>query len=89
MNSLPESVRRSYGTCRRMVRRSGSNFPAAFVLLPDAKHRAMDALYAFMRHSDDLVDDPRPGCPPADALGEWRTAVEEAVGTTRRASPPA
>ena len=39
----------------------------------------MHALYAFMRHSDDLADEPQsvslPGCPdgnPRDALARWR-----------------
>jgi len=78
--SSPEAIRSSYAACRRVVRQAGSNFPAAFLLLPATKRRAMDALYAFMRHSDDLVDDPDPACPPADALARWRAAVEQALG---------
>jgi len=77
--SSPEAIRSSYAACRRVVRQAGSNFPAAFLLLPATKRRAMDALYAFMRHSDDLVDDPDPACPPADALARWRAAVEQAL----------
>jgi phytoene synthase len=86
--SCPETIRSSYKTCRRMVRQAGSNFPAAFLLLPAAQHRAMDALYAFMRHSDDLVDDPDPARPAAEALTRWRAAVEAALDCPRRASPP-
>jgi phytoene synthase len=77
--SSPEAIRSSYTACRRVVRQAGSNFPAAFLLLSGAKHRAMDALYAFMRHSDDLVDDPDPACAPGEALGRWRAAVEQAL----------
>jgi phytoene synthase len=79
MNLSAESVRSSYATCRRLARQAGSSFPAAFFMLPAGQHRAMDALYAFMRHSDDLVDDPAPGGPPAEALGRWRAAVERAL----------
>ena len=79
MSGEPDEIRRSYAACRRICRRSGSNFPAAFLLLPREKRKAMDALYAFMRHSDDLADDPQPGRSPADALRDWRQALEEAL----------
>ena len=47
----------SYAFCRRVSRRAGSNFRMGFLLLPREKRRAMEALYAFMRHTDDLADD--------------------------------
>ena len=66
----------SYAHCRVVTRRARSSFPLAFRLLPPAKRRAMDALYAFMRVSDDLADDPG-----ADAakLAAWRAALTEAL----------
>ncbi len=79
MQFTPESIEAGYRSCRRMTRRAGSSFPAAFVLLPPAKHRAMDALYAFLRYSDDLADNPQPGRPPAEALAEWRQALVRAL----------
>ncbi len=40
----------------------------------------MHALYAFMRHSDDLADDPhRPGNSPRELLRQWRDALETAL----------
>ena len=78
MNS-PDAIGSSYAACRRVARQADSNFPAAFLLLPGAKRRAMDALYAFMRHSDDLVDDPAPGCSPGRGAGP--------LAGGRRASP--
>ncbi|MGO9109755.1 MAG: phytoene/squalene synthase family protein [Thermoguttaceae bacterium] len=66
----------SQRACRRLTREAGSNFPAAFCLLPPAKRQAMHALYAFMRHSDDLADDPPPGCSPRERLRQWRGALE-------------
>ena len=68
MNLSPANLEASYAACRRLSRQAGSNFPAAFLLLPREKRRAMDALYAFMRHSDDLVDSPQPGSPAAGTL---------------------
>jgi 15-cis-phytoene synthase len=56
MNLSGGNLDASYAFCRRMSRRSGSNFYLGFLLLPRHKRRAMNALYAFMRHSDDLAD---------------------------------
>ncbi len=69
----------SYAFCRQMARRAGSSFYLGFLLLPQQKRRAMDALYAFMRHTDDLVDAPHPDHPAADALVEWRAALDRAL----------
>ncbi|HEX4608774.1 MAG TPA: phytoene/squalene synthase family protein [Urbifossiella sp.] len=59
-----------------MTRRARSSFPLAFRLLPLPKRRAMDALYAFMRVSDDLADDPGAD---ATALPAWRAALAAAL----------
>ena len=64
MNPSRDAVETSYRFCRRSSRRAGSSFHAGFMLLPREKRQAMEALYAFMRHTDDLVDDPS-GCPEA------------------------
>jgi phytoene synthase len=39
----------------------------------------MEALYAFLRHTDDLVDNPQPARLRAAALGQWRAALEDAL----------
>jgi phytoene synthase len=49
----------SYAICNRLARQSASNFYFSFLLLPRQKRRAMYALYAFLRHVDDLSDDER------------------------------
>jgi len=64
-----------------LSRRSGSNFYLGFLLLPREKRRAMDALYAFMRHTDDLVD----AAPvdraiePREQLRRWRCMLENSL----------
>ena len=58
MKISSDDLQASYAFCRRLSRRSGSNFYLGFLLLPREKRRAMHALYAFMRHTDDLVDAP-------------------------------
>lgn len=87
MNLDRETIDASYRYCRRMSRQAGSSFHAGFLLLPAEKRRAMWALYAFMRHTDDLADGPSYRRPlnedgptddrsPRDALAAWREALE-------------
>ena len=47
----------SYADCTRLARAAGSSFYPCFRLLPPEKRQGMVALYAFMRHTDDLADD--------------------------------
>ena len=87
--SIP--IKESRRFCRRLSKDSGSNFLCAFSSLDECKRRAMYALYAFMRISDDLVDDapndgdkpgtgnPRPGSvlsfTARDRLKNWRAML--------------
>ena len=47
----------SYAHCRRIARTRARNFYYAFTLLPRRQSDAMCAIYAFMRHADDIADD--------------------------------
>jgi phytoene synthase len=47
----------AYRICRDIARREAKNFYWAFRVLPRHKSDAMCAVYAFMRHADDLADD--------------------------------
>lgn len=51
------TVAEAYETCRHIARREAKNFYYAFVALPRHKRDAICAVYAFMRHADDLSDD--------------------------------
>ncbi len=51
------SVGESYRICREIARKEAKNFYYAFVALPRPKRDAICAVYAFMRHADDLSDD--------------------------------
>ncbi len=50
-------TRAAYAACRAIARREAKNFYYAFLALPGHKRDAMCAIYAFMRHADDLSDD--------------------------------
>jgi phytoene synthase len=69
----------SYRACRDLTLRAGSSFPFAFWLLPRQKRQAMWALYAFYRHTDDLVDDEAPLDERRRRLSGWRLRLEEAL----------
>ena len=47
----------AYRVCTRIARREAKNFYYAFLALPKPKREAICAVYAFMRHADDLSDD--------------------------------
>jgi len=51
------TVAEAYQQCREIARREAKNFYYAFVALPRHKRDAICAVYAFMRHADDISDD--------------------------------
>lgn len=69
-------LRRAYRHAAALTRRHSRTFAMASGLLPPAKRRAVRALYAFCRISDDLVDEG--GDNPLGALAQWR--VRSLVG---------
>lgn len=72
-------VESSYLACRQIVRASGSNFPWTFYVLPRPKRRAMEALYAFARLTDDIADGDEPVDIKRERLQSWRSKLTEAL----------
>lgn len=62
----------SYRHVRRIARRSGSSFYRSFWLLPRGKRKAMYALYAFARITDDIGDCDEPAALRSRWLDWWR-----------------
>ncbi len=52
-----QPIEAAYAACRAIARREAKNFYYSFVALPAHKRDAMCAIYAFMRHADDISDD--------------------------------
>jgi 15-cis-phytoene synthase len=48
----------AYAVCRGIARRAARNFYYGFLVLPTPKRNALCAVYAFMRHADDISDEP-------------------------------
>jgi phytoene synthase len=65
----------SYAHCRAVARARAKNFYYSFVLLDADRKNAMCAVYAFMRYSDDLSDEPGA---TRTAMDRWRLALAEA-----------
>lgn len=73
------SLGTSYETCRRLARRSARNFYYSFMVLPREKRRAMCALYAFSRQTDDLGDNQQPVDVRRSALANWRRSLDRGL----------
>lgn len=49
----------AYAVCRGIARTAAKNFYYGFLVLPREKRNALSAVYAFMRHADDISDNPQ------------------------------
>ena len=70
---------RSYALCERISKREAKNFYLAFRILPRDQRRAMCALYAFLRLTDDLADEPGPIADKTNDLLGWRQSLQKAL----------
>lgn len=68
----------AYAVCRGVARRSAKNFYYGFLVLPTEKRNALCAVYAFMRHADDIADDPGMEVQlKRQKLDEWLEAAKQ------------
>jgi phytoene synthase len=62
----------AYAVCRGIARTRAKNFYYGFLPLPQEKRNALCAVYAFMRHADDISDDASRSVPERKmALNTW------------------
>ncbi len=73
------STVRSFHWCRQLTKRTAKNFRYAFLVLPRSQRRAMDVLYAFMRLTDDIADEPGDINAKRLLLQAWRQALERCL----------
>lgn len=55
---MSDQLSHAYAVCRGISRRAAKNFYYGFMVLPSEKRNALSAVYAFMRHADDISDEP-------------------------------
>lgn len=70
---------------REIARRSKSSFLYSFSFLPREKREAIYSIYAFCRHSDDIVDQESPVSQRTEELARWRADVGECYTGTPKA----
>jgi 15-cis-phytoene synthase len=72
-----QQLSHAYAVCRGVARRAAKNFYYGFLVLPSEKRNALCAVYAFMRHADDLSDDPTlEMTQKKQRLGDWLQAAK-------------
>lgn len=77
----------SYSYCRRITRAAARNFYFAIFLLPRQKRDALCALYAFMRHADDISDTPGEPSAKLERMAAWRATLDRALAGDTAGNP--
>jgi phytoene synthase len=77
---VPQQLAESYRACQQLAKKTAKNFYYSFLTLPTPKRQAMCALYAFLRRTDDIGDDPAPLADRRARLAAWRVAFDRALG---------
>lgn len=83
--SLP--LEASFDYCQQLARRTARNFYYAFWPLDRARRRAMCALYAYLRRTDDLGDSPHPPEVRRQELAAWRSELAQALAGEATTDP--
>ena len=76
---MKNGLHASYAHCQQIARQSASSFYYSFLLLPKPKRRAMCALYAFLRRTDDLGDSSETVDRRREALANWRRSLRRSM----------
>jgi phytoene synthase len=79
MKTAISALDSSYRYCERLARHHAGNFYHAFRILPRDQRRSMCALYAFLRVSDDLIDNTQEEAAKRDHLRKWRLELDLAL----------
>jgi len=84
----PLQLRAAYGVCRHIARSAAKNFYYGFLALPARKRNSLSAVYAFMRHADDISDDTSIPCElRRERLTGWMNGLRRVVDGERTDDP--
>lgn len=70
------SLDEAYERCRRITADYAKSFYLATLLMPEAKRRAIWAIYVWCRRTDELVDGPKAVFTTAETLDKWEHQLE-------------
>ncbi len=71
------SVETAYEICRQITAKYAKTFYLGTLLMPEAKRRAIWAIYAWCRRTDELVDGPKASTTTPETLDLWEKQLEE------------
>jgi len=77
--AVSPALAKSYAACETIARRAASSFYPMFRLLPAPQRRAMCAVYAFLRITDDISDAAAPNADKRRQLNHWRQGLDRAL----------
>ncbi len=83
---METKLQASYRSAEAVTRKRAGNFYYSFVVLPPEKRRAFCAVYAFMRHCDDISDGPANIETKRAMLQNWRTQLDAAFSDNLRSN---
>ena len=70
------SVEAAYERCRQITAQHAKTFYLGTLLMPEEKRRAIWAIYAWCRRTDELVDGPNAAETTLDTLDRWESLLE-------------
>lgn len=70
------SLEDAYELCRQITAKYARTFYLGTLLMPEAKRRAIWAIYAWCRRTDELVDGPRARFTTPETLDQWERQLE-------------
>src|SRR3954447_9013350 len=73
--------------CAKLTRRSQSNFYYAFLFLPRERREALEAVYAYCRLVDDVVDEDVPAREKLEGIARWRKELDAVYGDATPTHP--
>ncbi|MDB4967708.1 MAG: crtM 1 [Myxococcales bacterium] len=73
--------------CKKLTTRSKSNFYYAFLFLPRERREALEAVYAYCRLVDDVVDEEVPAAKKLEGIAHWRQELEAVYGDATPTHP--
>ncbi|HEX8952313.1 MAG TPA: presqualene diphosphate synthase HpnD [Polyangia bacterium] len=73
--------------CKKLTTRSKSNFYYAFLFLPRERREALEAVYAYCRLVDDVVDEEAPVAKKLAGIAGWRRELDAVYGDAAPTHP--
>jgi phytoene synthase len=79
---MPDSsfIESAAAYCKKLTTRSKSNFYYAFLFLPRERRQALEAVYAYCRLVDDVVDEDVPPEKKRQGIAHWRQELDAVYG---------